>query len=379
MRIFKLIQPREARGPVPKHTAHLIAALRSLGCTVVTHPWGRRSESASLREILIERLRDVLSVRRELTCQSFDIAVVKTAHDWRTLLRDIAVVLVIRQRCRPVILQLHGSRASKLINPGRHAFKLATAVLLTLVDGIMVLSSEERRQWQAFRRHPPVFTVKNPYLRTFSSGPPQPTHMSGMRALFVGRLIEEKGIFDLIEAFKHVLGQTECELVIVGQGEQEEKLLYLIDRIGLRDHVTMTGYVVGAELGDKYRQSTILVLPSWSEGFPTVLAEAMDAGLPIVTTRIRGAVDHLVDGKNALFVEPRDRKGLALAMVTLLRDDDLRNRMASANRERVGIFEPKLVAEEYLEALQSVARGAHSKRKRLAGRLGMNRSEAQRE
>ena len=52
MRIFMLVQPREARGPVPRHTAHLVTALRSLGCTVVTHPWGRRSESPSLREII---------------------------------------------------------------------------------------------------------------------------------------------------------------------------------------------------------------------------------------------------------------------------------------------------------------------------------------
>jgi glycosyltransferase involved in cell wall biosynthesis len=227
---------------------------------------------------------------------------------------------------------------------------------MRLVDGIMVLSSEEQRQWQAFRRRPPVFTVKNPYLRTLSSGSFQPTHPAGIRALFVGRLIEEKGIFDLIEAFQNVLGQTECELVMVGQGDQEEKLLGLIDHMGLGDSVTMAGYVVGPDLGEKYRESTILVLPSWSEGFPTVLAEAMDAGLPIVTTRIRGAVDHLVAGENALFVEPHDPKGLASAMVTLLRDGDLRSRMASANQERVRIFDPKRVAEEYLEVLQAVAR-----------------------
>jgi glycosyltransferase involved in cell wall biosynthesis len=359
MRIFMLVQHPGARGPVPKHTLQLVAALRTLGCTVVTHPWGRRDEHESLLVKLTQRLRDVLSVRRVLQQHAFDVAVVKTAHDWRTLLRDIAVVLVIRRRCRPIVLQLHGSRASKLVEPGNHAFKLATATVLSLVDGILVLSSEEQRQWQTFRRHPPVFTVKNPYVRHLALDSPEPTNRSarGARALFVGRLIEEKGIFDVIDALPDVLQETQCRVVVVGEGPQGSQLLDRIRRLGLEDHVTMTGYRAGAQLGAEYRGSTLFVLPtSWDEGFPTVLAEAMDAGLPIVTTRIRGAADHLVEGENALFVAPGDVKGLADAMTTLLRDKDLRARMSLANRERVRIFEPEIVAAEFLETLQSLGR-----------------------
>src|SRR5438552_17064051 len=118
MRIFMLVQHPGARGPVPKHTAHLVAALRSLGCTVVTHPWGQRRPGESILEKMTQRVRDVLSVRRALKDRVFDIAVVKTAHDWRTLLRDISVVLVIWRRCPPIVLQLHGSRTSALVERG---------------------------------------------------------------------------------------------------------------------------------------------------------------------------------------------------------------------------------------------------------------------
>ena len=96
-------------------------------------------ESVSLREMVVQRSKDVRSVRRSLKGRSFDIAVVKTAHDWRTLIRDLALVVAIRRRCRPIVLQLHGSRASTLSKPGRPLFKLGTAALLSLVDGIMVL------------------------------------------------------------------------------------------------------------------------------------------------------------------------------------------------------------------------------------------------
>jgi glycosyltransferase involved in cell wall biosynthesis len=356
MRIFMLVQHPGARGPVPKHTSHLVAALRSLGCTVVTHPWGQRRHDETLIEKVTQRFRDVLSVQRAIQGQEFDVAVVKTAHDWHTLARDIAVVSVIRRHCRPVVLQLHGSRSSALIEPGACAFKLGTAALLALVDGVMVLSTEEQRDWQAFRARPPVLTVKNPYVRAFPSASveQQRAHTHSDRLLFVGRLIEEKGVFDLVEAFANVHRQTHCKLVIVGEGERERELRQRIHALGLEDAVTMVGYLSSSALYDRYRESALLVLPSWSEGFPTVLAEAMDAGLPIVTTRIRGAADHLVAAENVLFVEPRDVGGLASAMIELLRNPHLRNAMGSANRERIRIFEPEVVGMEYLQALQSL-------------------------
>lgn len=364
MRLFMLVQHPTARGPVPKHTAHLVAALRSLGCTVVTHPWGQRRHDERLPDKLIERARDVLSVRRALQedKQRFNVAVVKTAHgDWRTLLRDFAVVLVIGRRCRPIVLQLHGSYPSELLKPGGHAFKLVTALLWARVDAVMVLSTEEQREWQAFRSRPPVFTVKNPYISTRSSdGSAGATSDSVPQVLFVGRLMREKGIFELVAAFADVVQRTQCELVIVGEGNpsEERELRDRIRFLGLESHVTMKGYLTGPALADAYRAASIFVLPSWSEGFATVLAEAMDACLPIVTTRIRGAADHLVAGENALFVEPRDVTRLASAMAALLRDRDLRARMGAANRERLRIFDPEVVADEYLQVLQLVVDGA---------------------
>jgi glycosyltransferase involved in cell wall biosynthesis len=358
MRIFMLVQHERIRGPVARHTPHLVAALRSLGNTVVTHPWGRARDEESLGTKVTHRFRDVFSVARALREEAFDVAIVKSAHDWRTLIRDIAVVLAIRRRVRPIVLQLHGSQASRLVEPGHRLFKLTTASLLRLVDGVLVLSTEEQRQWQAFRGRPRILVVRNPYVRKFfpvarKAGEPRGKRP---RVLFVGRLMKEKGVFDLVEAMPQVLARTECNLVIVGDGDGERKLREQIERLGLQNRVTATGYLTGLELSREYERATIFVLPSWSEGFPTVLAEAMDAGLAIVTTRIRGAVDHLVDGENAIFVEPRDVDGLAAAVVALLHDPDRCTRMAAANRERVRLFDAEVVGDEYLEVLRSIIR-----------------------
>jgi len=363
LRIFMLVQHTGIRGPLPKLTSHLVSALRSLGCTVETHPWGRQREAESFLEKVAQRFRDLLSVRRALSGKEFDVAVVQTAHDWRTLTRDIAAAFLLRRHRRPIILQVHGSQASRLAVPGNRTFKFATAALLALVDAIMVLSTEEQRQFEAFRDRPPVFTVKNPYVRLHPAGSSSAADgevSESARLLFVGRLIEEKGILDLIDALPLVLQHAECQLDVVGEGELEHRLIDRIRHHGIEDHVKRAGYLSGSDLTRVYQKAAIFVLPtSWAEGFPTVLAEAMDAGLAIVTTPIRGAVDHLVEGENALFVGPGDVSGLAASITTLLGDADLRARMGAANKERVQIFAPDLVAAEYLQILQSVV-AAHA-------------------
>jgi glycosyltransferase involved in cell wall biosynthesis len=99
-----------------------------------------------------------------------------------------------------------------------------------------------------------------------------------------------------------------------------------------------------------------LVLPTYAEGFPTVITEAMSAGLPIITTGIRGAADRLEDGTNALFVRPRDSVGLFKAMERLLQDGALRSMMSEANIERVRVFSPDVVGQEYVSTLLAISR-----------------------
>jgi glycosyltransferase involved in cell wall biosynthesis len=144
--------------------------------------------------------------------------------------------------------------------------------------------------------------------------------------------------------------------VIVGEGEVDQAVRNRICELGLTASVTMAGYLEGERLMRAYAEADLFVLPtSWNEGFPTVLAEAMDAGLPVVTTPIRGARDYLFDGEHALFVEPGDVDGLVSAIVEAIRSPDLRARMSSANRERVQLFDPPVVARDYLRVLRLFA------------------------
>src|SRR5213078_3398067 len=100
--------------------------LRCLGCEVDLLPWGRRVEGERLPAKLMGRACDVASVRRAVVRGRFPMVVVKTAHDWLTLTRDLVLVHAL-PRDRIIVLQFHGSQSPRLVASGSWLFKRATA------------------------------------------------------------------------------------------------------------------------------------------------------------------------------------------------------------------------------------------------------------
>ena len=359
MRIAMLTAPATAQGPLPKLTPLLAAALRDLGCAVTLLPWGRRDERESFWQKLVQRPADLWRARRRLDAEPVDVVVIHTAHSWTTLLRDFPLALVARGRRRAVVLHFHGSRCERLVAPGRPAFKRASSLLLALSDAALVLSSEEQRQWQTFHPRGRFHVVRNPV----QAAPPLDPAPARTRfaipgadpiALFVGRLIEEKGILELIAALATQSTGTPWHLLVVGDGPLEQEVRRRAAQAGVGARLTLTGYLRGDDLRAAYQVADLLVLPSHSEGLPLVVLEAMAAGLPIVTTGIRGMADHLRDGVNALLVPPGDPAALAAALTRLLGDREARARMGGANRERVAAFSPERVGRDYLAVLRDV-------------------------
>ncbi len=139
--------------------------------------------------------------------------------------------------------------------------------------------------------------------------------------LFVGRLVEEKGILDLYQAFAGIRTPT-VKLRIVGNGPLKKSLLRSIAADGLENRVSIEQHSY-REMPAVFRETDMFVLPSrttptWEEQYGMVLAEAMASGLPIITTST-GAI-HEVTGDAALTVEAGDVRGLGRAMRHLITD-----------------------------------------------------------
>ena len=137
--------------------------------------------------------------------------------------------------------------------------------------------------------------------------------------LIVGRLSKEKDHLTLIRALSRLQSRLDFHLLIVGEGPNRSSIEQEIARLGLAEHVTLTGHQPSAE--PYYRIADLAVLSSLSEGSPNALLEAMAAGVPVVATAVGGIPEIVHDGESALLVRPSDLEGMGAAIARLLIDE----------------------------------------------------------
>lgn len=215
---------------------------------------------------------------------------------------------------------------------------------LRLSDQVAAISSYTAREIRELSRIP-VRVI--PYTTPFSVEPPDVPKVqrggSGDQfcVLFVGSLVERKGVTHLVEAVRHLPPGVAAHLTVVGDGPERARLEAQITRNGLADRVTLRGRVSGAELRDAYAGADVLVLPSIvdargdTEGLGVVLLEAMAHGVPVIGSDLGGITDIIVDGETGVLVPPGDPAVLAAALSRLATDRALSMRLGEAGRQHV--------------------------------------------
>lgn len=168
---------------------------------------------------------------------------------------------------------------------------------------------------------------------------------SFVRLILVGRLSPEKGIGGLLEALAACTGKRP-QLVIVGDGPMRGELDRMVERLGLRNHVTFLGRLPERQTLEQIAQSDILVLPSFMEGLPIVLMEAMALGKAVIATRVAGIPELISDGENGLLFTPSKWDELAIKITVLASDRELRERLGARGAATVAAeFDIKESAE----------------------------------
>jgi glycosyltransferase involved in cell wall biosynthesis len=142
--------------------------------------------------------------------------------------------------------------------------------------------------------------------------------------LFVGHIITSKGILELIKAFHHLKKeQSSTFLIMIGYGDAVVKIEKEIKIRNLTESVLLPGYIPQNKLHLWINASDIFVLPSYQEGLPNVVLEAMACRKPVIATRVGGIPEVVFDGVTGILVEPRNLFQLAQAMETRLQNEDL--------------------------------------------------------
>ena len=165
--------------------------------------------------------------------------------------------------------------------------------------------------------------------------------------LFAGRLVREKGVFDLLEAYAKLESglRSDVGLVFAGEGSSREELARQAKRIN-PGTVSFPGFSQREDLAALYALAEALVLPTHSDPWGLVVNEAMACGLPIIVSSVAGCSADLVDdGWNGFVVPPRDLEKLSMAIDSVVRQTGLRQQMGARSLERIRNYSPEACAD----------------------------------
>ena len=165
--------------------------------------------------------------------------------------------------------------------------------------------------------------------------------------LFLGRLNRDKGVLDLAAAFAG-LKDGRSHLLVVGPDEENISQQMMALTRHCRERVHFVGFALKPE--EYMAASDVLCLPSYREGFGSVVIEAAAVGIPAIGSRIYGVVDAIQEGHSGLLFEARDVPGLRAAMEAMSGDDGLRLQFGKQSRERaIAVFASDKLATAWLE------------------------------
>ncbi|HEX2943000.1 MAG TPA: glycosyltransferase family 4 protein [Rhodopila sp.] len=149
------------------------------------------------------------------------------------------------------------------------------------------------------------------------------------RLLFVGNLMERKGVSDLLRAYATQRMRSRNTHLTMAGGGPVDKYRALAKELGIADRVTFTGWVSQDDARTLMVNADALILPAYDEGLPLVILEALATGTPVICTPVGSIPEVLEDRRNALFVTPGDEAGIAEAILTLIDDPALGRALAA--------------------------------------------------
>lgn len=185
-----------------------------------------------------------------------------------------------------------------------------------------------------------VFILLNP-TELPSTLPSRPNSVK-LKLVFLGRIGQRKGTFDLINAFAKLPDnlKNQSELIIAGDGDIKQGR-QLVDSLSLTKQITFLGLINAQQRDSLLATADIYILPTYNEGLPLALLEAMAWGLPPITTPVSGIPDVVISNQNGLLINPGNIQQLSEAMQLLIENRDLRLSLGYAARETVASLDIK--------------------------------------
>lgn len=253
------------------------------------------------------------------------------ASSWISFWRKLPFFLLACAARKPFIFHLHGGNFDGFYAAMGSLRKWLIRFVLDHAARIVVLSSQWSTWVHGVSMNSQVVCIHNPVAVPAEAAP----LAQQQRLLFLGRMNRGKGIYDLLDVVAGLRARHPAlRLTCAGDGEAEQ-VGARARELGIGDAVEIPGWVSAQERDALIATSTILVLPSYFEGLPMSVLEAMAAGMPAVATPVGGIPDLIEDGVDGYMVMPGDHQALARVLDRLLADPALQQQVGAAARRKI--------------------------------------------
>lgn len=269
-----------------------------------------------------------------------------------SLFRKGAVIVACRALGVPVVLHLHAAQLHHFYRTLARPLQALTRWVFSLPASVVVLGSAARK-----------FVIEDLDVEPgrvdiVINGVPEPTHArridgdGGMqRVLFVGNLSERKGVTDLLQALALPGVDTEKLEVTLAGGGDVEAYEAKARELGIASFVRFAGWSDQQQVARLMARTDVLVLPSYDEGLPLVILEALANGVAVVCSPVGEIPSVLTDGIDACFVQPGDVAGIAAGLRRVLQDDGLRTALERNGR---ALYEKKFSIAHFFSSVAHI-------------------------
>lgn len=239
---------------------------------------------------------------------------------------------------RKIVLHIHATSFDKFYENGNSLLKYLTRETLNIADKIIVLSSRSKSFFAKLVPEYKLAVIPNAVKGAiFCNELKRHIKSNVVKVLFIGGTeAKRKGVYDVLRAIPVVAEKHRSNILFAFVGECDvEKLRTICKEENVSNYVEILGYLETEEKRKIISLSDIYILPSYSEGLPIAMLEAMAAGLPIISTPVGSIPEVIEEGVNGYLIKPGDYHELAEKILVLAEDKQLRQMMGKKNVEKI--------------------------------------------
>lgn len=229
------------------------------------------------------------------------------------------------------IIHIHSGEIDRFYNNSNKYLKKSFVSMLESTDGVIVLTQTWKKFIQTISSNQNIYVLHNGSSLYKFSG--KVNDESKIVVLCMGRLGANKGTYDLVEAFEKALKIIpDLQLILGGDGDVDQ-VRENVSKMGLKEHVAVPGWIAGEEKTRIFKSCDIYALPSYNEGLPGSILEAMAVGVPIISTPVGGIPEAVIENRNGFLITPGDVDSLCGKIVELGQNKKLREKMGRESQK----------------------------------------------